>query len=70
MGSFYEQKGIDNTVLLLFGALVLIAFILLSAAGMRAVEEDAQDVTNGAQRAVPGDTDRNRNSQSNIDFGS
>ena len=38
--------GIDRTVLLLFGGLVAVAFILIAAAGMRSNEERAQDAVN------------------------
>ena len=42
MPAYKQSQNIDSTVLLLFGALALIAFILVAVVGMQAVESNAR----------------------------
>ena len=42
MSSSTTPQGIDRTVFLIFGGLLLILFIVVSAAGIRGVERDAE----------------------------
>ncbi len=40
---FVTEQGIDRTVFLIFGAIMLIIFIVVSAAGMGQVERSAEN---------------------------
>lgn len=42
MSKYVTDQGIDRTIFLLFGGLVVIVFILLSSVGLQSIEEDAK----------------------------
>lgn len=67
MPAYHQNQNIDSTVLLLFGALAVVAFILLAAVGMQAVESNARQA--GSENSPSGTISRYAESPAEPDLG-
>lgn len=67
MPAYQQNQNIDSTVLLLFGALAVVAFILVAAVGMQAVESNARQA--GSEDSSASTISRSAESAAQPDLG-